>query len=169
MALDASKADAAVAEVRRVYRLANLKLAAAEAPPFAVGTWLFGDSSARSAADKNLTDMGKRIDTWAGTYRRWAAAGRRDDGTPYSATSWAKHGEELGRDAAFHAGEFLNAGLFAGFNTTVSAVKATVQTVKELSNPSGWPTWAIVAAGLAALAVLGPYVTPLIPRVLPKG
>lgn len=129
----ATAADKLVAEVRRTYNAANTKVNA--------GSWFSLSSSSTDAAKAAMRELGPKIDTWATTYRRWAEAGKRDDGTKYTWSEWVKYGQQLLQTPKTHAGVAWDANIV---NAAVTTAKQTVVTVAQ-----GVETVAKTAADIA--------------------
>lgn len=166
--------DTAVAELRRQYRAANAKasvtnVASSSWLGAAASLWGAGDSAAQNTASANLSKLSVQIDEWAGKLRRWAEAGRRDNGTAYTPAQWFQYGRELGNAVATQWGALFDASLFSAPANARAAAVATVRDVKAVATDvDTWPTLLKVGIGLAALAVLYPYLSPLLSRVVPK-
>ncbi|MFN7132857.1 MAG: hypothetical protein ACK4N5_12315, partial [Myxococcales bacterium] len=102
---DRKRADAAVAELERAYKsglvrigftpeAAALLLLLGPAAALA-GTMLF-KSSQQLSVEKAFRDMQPQLQKWKSTYRVWADAGKRDDGSVYTWERWSQVGRELG-------------------------------------------------------------------------
>jgi hypothetical protein len=129
---------------------------------------------ADSNAAAGMEELRPRITRWASVYRRWAGAGRRDDGSAYSWARWEDYGHELESAIRIHSGVIL-AGIAWPVDAAVQSARdaGTVlltnlgARVKDLiANP--WPWWAKAGLGAGAvigvLAVLSPYA-----RFIPGG
>ncbi|QRN92836.1 hypothetical protein JRI60_26875 [Archangium violaceum] len=129
--------DAAVAELRRQYR-AGLARVEANAGGFF-------PSSEQQAIRKSYLDMGVLLEQWASTYRRWALAGRRDDGSEYTVERFLDFGRNDLADAVQKiSAEAYDRSLFA-------AVKAAAGSIVT---PGAWPSWVKWTAGALALAAV---------------
>jgi hypothetical protein len=109
----AQSVDAAVAEVRRIYRLAVDKASGSSLLDF----W----SSSTDQARANLETLGNEVERWASVRRGWALAGARPDGSSYGLAAWLSEGREYASAAATHAAAAYDATLFSVFGETISA------------------------------------------------
>ena len=70
---------------------------------------------------KGYKDLRPTIDTWKTKLRRWAKAGKRDDGSTYTWTSWFDWGKELARLASSYSGDIWDASPLLVVGRTISA------------------------------------------------
>lgn len=151
-------ADALVREVRSTYAKGNAKAGISTA-----SDRFFGGSSTSDAVRKAMADLGLLIDKWASTYRRWAKAGKRDDGTAYSWTSWVDFGKkELLSAIAYQTNvawdsSILNNAIEAAKTTaaqTAKAVETGIQTAVAVVKSPWTRVLLLGVGGLAALYFL---------------
>jgi hypothetical protein len=108
-------------------------------------------SPSKGAISKTYRDLGALIDDWASRKYRWAQAGKRDDGTAYSWKQWGELGKVYLDSVVYTAGLPIGDGYFAN---AAQAIKEFIESLIKFFQPTEWPTWAKVAAGLAgAVAV----------------
>lgn len=150
------RADAAIAEVRRVYA-AGLK-----------AVDVFFPSSEQKQALVNMQKLGPVIETWAGQHRAWAEQGGRlvgGDGSKTSPGTWSKYSWETwlaeGKDHAHavkvHTSASYDAGIFTG--VVKPAIAASANETKELAKDAAgelkkWAPWVLGAVALLAIAVI---------------
>lgn len=103
------------------------------------------------AVVKNLGTLQEQVEKWATTYRKWATAGLRDDGSAYSWDRWSKHGLELGEAAAYHAKEGWNSSSLKVLADTAGATLETVATATKIGAPIA--LLALLVAGLVYLSL----------------
>jgi hypothetical protein len=108
-------------------------------------------SPSKGAMAKAYRDLGAQIDDWADRKFRWAQAGRRDDGTSYSWKQWGDLGQVYLDSITYQASLPVTNGLWANAATSV---KEFIQSVLSIFQPTEWPTWAKVAAGVVGLAAV---------------
>ena len=108
-------------------------------------------SPSLGAIAKSYRDLGANIDDWASRKYRWAKAGKRDDGTPYSWKQWGELGQVYLNSVTYLSLLPVTDGFFAD---ALQSVKEFLQSIANLFTPSEWPTWAKVAAGLAGVAAV---------------
>ena len=122
-------------------------------------------TDAQRRLEASLSSLGARISRWERVYRSWAERGTNDDGKPYTWEKWTAYArEDLAREVRELLGTAVSESLFLRFTSEV--VVQSVQDTARVVNPLAWPTWAKVAAGATAavvvLAVLRPYLTPVL-------
>ena len=111
--------------------------------------WAVEGYRLQSTVQKVYLDLGKNVWDWATKYKGWAAAGKRDNGTPYSWGQWYEHGKTLLDSIVYQTGVYLDPTIATAF---IDAVRATGQ---QLINPTQWPWWLRLAAagGIAFVAM----------------
>lgn len=160
--------EQAIAEVERVYTAAlvdgagvnhdNALKATRQGPATISKPWFM--SSEESAAFSNLLALWGNVDKWRTTYKAWATAARRDNGSAYSWEEWSRYGRELADAAAVHADTKVNAGVIAVVSKATAATAATVSkplvaaaTAAAKSIEQGWGIPVVLGvAGLIAAA-----------------
>jgi hypothetical protein len=132
--------DAAVRELRRQYARAKERVDAN------AGGWFASEEE--KSIRKAFQDMAPLLERWATEYLRWAAEGRRRDGTAYDVSGWLEFGRKDLADAIEKiSGEAYDRSLFA-------AVKYTVAETGRQLNPANWPLGVKLAAGAGVVVIL---------------
>jgi hypothetical protein len=89
--------------------------------------------SLRSDEERNAAREMEEIRTamlrWRETWRPWAVAGQRDNGTAYSVELWSSFGRELGERIQRVTGEAWDASVFAASARVAADTTQTVKTV----------------------------------------
>ena len=106
-------------------------------------------SPGKAALAKNYKDLGLLIDDFADRKRRWAAAGTRDDGTPYSWKQWGDLAEVYLNSIVYYSKLPVTDGFIV--NATLS-IRDFLLDLPKVFQPTKWPTWLKVAAGLVGVA-----------------
>lgn len=139
-AAEVAAMDKAIAEVRGQYARAQVQVDA--------NTTGFFVSDEATQVRSAFLSLGPLIETWATTYRTWAVAGQRDDGTAYDANRFLQYGQGDLADAVQKiSGEAYDRSLFA-------ALAATVKQTADDLKPTNWPVGLQVGAGVVVLVVL---------------
>jgi hypothetical protein len=159
--------DKAVTEVRRLNLAARANLESKEAMASFLFFGLFDDDSEQSDAGLHrLRELGPQIDKWATDNRRWAIAGRRDDGSSYTPAMFLDQGKAYASAITAYVRMDFDAsifGLVAGTATGVvadvgGALKESGEQLKDVAKVLPW-----VLGGLVVL-VAASYVVPLARR-----
>jgi hypothetical protein len=128
-------------------------------------------SQAQQDLEKQLRQLAQDIAKWSGKYLSWARAGRREDGSTYSWALWQSYKDTyLSPFLERLLQETVSSSVVLRFAAEVVGETATeaLDVAATVAQPWKWPTWAKVAVPavglLVALAIVAPYVTPLLPR-----
>jgi hypothetical protein len=164
-----SPADKMVSAVESAYLSGGIKIGFSPTKisgllggPFASLLTLLTTDSSQATAEANYRKLADNIKTWRTTYRDWAEASRRDDGTAYSWSQWSQFGTELLTTIQQQTGYVL--GTDVGVTSLVVAVNDGKNALDNASsclnhpfkcamdNVPAWVFW--VGGGLAALFVI---------------
>lgn len=153
-------ADATVKELRRQY--ADGMKAVDILPP----AKLF-PSYAEKAAYKNMQTLGGEIERWAGTWRKWAEAGARDDGSRFSWETWFMAGKHFADAIKAHSDASYDANFFTG--VVAPAAKQTAADVKDgavaaAKAATKWMPIVLGVVGVVAVAVILTKASAFVPR-----
>ena len=121
-------------------------------------SWFSTDSEERAA--KLLDGVRPLLATWRDTWKKWAEAGKRSDGSPYSVKQWLEFGNNLRtqiQQATNQAGESgLAAYLDFTATNTVNQVKGAATWVGEqlptVDQVKGALFWVKVGVGVVLVA-----------------
>jgi len=164
-ALNSAQATAAIAEIRRAFHsgLSRKGFSAVDAAallaagPVAALAWDWWPPSAEQASiESAFRALQPQIESWAGSKRRWAERGTRDDGARYTWEQFFSLGRDFASAIRLHTGELANAGLF---QAVVGAAAQTAQDVRDLAVTAGGAVIAplenlhIIAAGAGVVAL----------------
>jgi hypothetical protein len=127
-------ADKLVSEVEAAYRVGGSKI---KLNPDRIALFLTGPvgavasiwlkSQGQITTEASYAKHGDAIKKWRTTYRKWAEAGRRDDGTAYDWPRWVAFGKELLSGIKDYTGYSWQSSVVIG---AAKAVKQTVVDIK---------------------------------------
>lgn len=118
-----------------------------------VGTYLADaiKSPGKAALAKEYKNLGAMIDDLSDRKRRWAAAGKRDDGSAFSWQQWGELAQVYLNSIVYYSkmpvtdGFIVNAGL---------SIKDFFGDLAKVVQPTEWPLWVKVSVGLVGLAAV---------------
>lgn len=162
---NSAQATAAISEIRRAFHDGltrkgfSLVDAAAllGAGPVASLAWSWWPPSAeQTSIESAFRSLQPQIESWAGTKRRWAERGTRDDGARYTWEQFFSLGRDFASAIRLHTGELANTGVLVAL---VGAAVQTATDLRELAVTAGGAVLAplenlhIIAAGAGLCAV----------------
>jgi hypothetical protein len=140
-AAEAAQVDAAVAELRRQYQAAGVRVAAN------TSGWFVPAEAKQVAAA--FRQVGEVLERWATVHRKAALAGRWEDGRGHTVEAFLEFGRKEIADAVQKvAGEAYDRSLFA-------AVRYAVTETASQVNPLNWPLGLKLGVGLGVAVLLG--------------
>jgi len=150
-AVDLAKAQLAIAELRAGYAVGAVKLSIVTVgtPYEMLWNWVVGPTDAQQERDhlrELYRQLGKQIDSWATDLYAYAKTGIGGAGQPYTWDEWASLGNDLADQVVAIPGVAWNVSTFKN-------ALGWLKQVKDIApNPTLWPTWLKVVAGIAAVA-----------------